>query len=76
MMATQIINQDSVQSCGSNDNYRRVSLFDILFSFLLKKYIASYVCKLRYPLFESSIVLCVTPTYVASMQELIMQGMQ
>ena len=42
------------------------SLYDILFSFVLGKYIVCDVCGLLY----------ITPTYTSSMQELILQGMQ
>ena len=33
-------------------------------------------CGLKSPSFESSSVLCITPTYTSSIQELILQGMQ
>ena len=52
-----------------------VSLSDILFSFMLEKYIVCDVCGLR-SLSESSSVLVITSTYTYAMQELIMQGMQ
>ena len=43
---------------------------------MLEKYIVCDVCGMRFPSFESSSVLYITPTYISSMQELIMQGMQ
>ena len=48
------------------------SLFDILFSFVLEKYIVFDVCGLRSPSFESSSVLYISPT----MQNLILEGLQ
>ena len=53
-----------------------VSLSDILFSFMLEKYIVCNVCGLRSPSIESSGVLYISPTHTSSMQELIMQGLQ
>ena len=52
------------------------SLSDILFSFVLEKYIFCDVCGLRSPWFESSSALYITPTYTSSMQDLVLQGMQ
>ena len=52
------------------------SLSDILFSFMLEKYIGCVVCRLRSPSFESSSVLYITSTYTSSVQDLILQGMQ
>ena len=49
---------------------------EILFSFMLEKYIVCDACGLGSPSFESSSVLYITPIYTSSMQELIMQGMQ
>ena len=46
------------------------------FSFMLEKYIFAGACGLRSPLFESSSVSYITPTWTSSMQELMMQGMQ
>ena len=43
---------------------------------MLEKYIVCDACGLRSSSFESSSVLCITPTYTSFMQELIMQGMQ
>ena len=76
-MLIDVINKGSVPCCGSNDNNStRVSLSDILFSFMLEKYIVFNVFGLRSPSCESSGVLYITPTYTFSVQELIMQGMQ
>ena len=52
------------------------SLSDILFSFVLEKYIVCDVCGLRSPSFESSSVLYISPTDTPSMQNLILEGLQ
>ena len=52
------------------------SLSDILFSFVLEKYIVCDVCGLRSPSFESSSVLYISPTDTSSMQNLILDGLQ
>ena len=52
------------------------SLSDILFSFALEKYIVYDICGLRSPSFESSSMLYISPTDTASMQDLILQGLQ
>ena len=52
------------------------SLSDILFSFVLEKYIVCDVCGLRSPSFEFSSVLNISPTNTSSMQNLILQGLQ
>ena len=52
------------------------SLFDILLSFVLEKYIICDVCGLRSPSFESSSVLYITPTDTSCMQNLILQELQ
>ena len=75
--ANSVINKGSVPYCGSNDNNStEVSLTEILFSFMLEKYIVCDACGLRSPSFESSSVLYITPTCTSSMQELIKQGME
>ena len=75
-MLIELINKDSVPYYGSNHNYSTgVSLSEILFSFMLEKYIACDACGLRPPSVEPSCVLYITPT-VTSMQELIKQGME
>ena len=50
------------------------SLSDILFSFVLEKYVCD-VCELRSPSFESSSVLYISPTDTPSMQNLILEGL-
>ena len=52
------------------------SLSDILFSFVLEKYIVCDVCRLRSPSFESSSVLHIAPTDTFSVQNLILEGLQ
>ena len=52
------------------------SLSDILFSFVLEKYIICDACGLRSPSFESCSVLYISPTNTSSMQNLILQGLQ
>ena len=52
------------------------SLSDILFSFVLEKYIVCDVSGLRSPSFECSSVLYISPTDTSSMQNLILQGFQ
>ena len=77
MMLVDVIIKGWVPYCGSNDNKSTgASLSEILFSFMLDKYIVCDACGLRSPSFESSSVWYITPTYTSSMQELIMQGMQ
>ena len=51
-------------------------LSDILFSFVLEKYIVCDVCEIRSPSFESSSVLYISPTDTSSKQNLILQGLQ
>ena len=73
MMLIEVINKGSVPYCGINDdNSTEVSLSDILFLFMLYKYIVCNVCGLRSPSFVSGGVLYITPTYISSMQESIM----
>ena len=52
------------------------SLSDILFSFILEKYIVCDVCGLRSPSFESSSVLYISPTDTSSMQNMTLEGLQ
>ena len=52
------------------------NLSDILFSFVLEKYIVCDVCGLRSPSFESSSVLYISPTDTSSMQNLILEGLK
>ena len=43
---------------------------------MLEKYIVCDVCRLRFPSFESSSVLYITPISTSSMQDLILHGLQ
>ena len=52
------------------------SLSDILFSFVLEKYIVCDVGGLRSPSFESSSVLYISPSDTSSMQNLILDSLQ
>ena len=63
-----------VNNCMNNST--GVSLSEILFSFMLEKYIDCNACGLRSPSFESSSVLYITPTCTSFMQELIKQRMK
>ena len=77
MMLIEFINKGSVPYCGSNDNNSTgVSLSEILYIFMLEKYVVCDAFGLRSPSFESSSVLYSIPTNNSSMEELIMQGMQ
>ena len=74
MMLIELI---PVPYCGFNDNNSTgVFLSEILFLFMLEKYIVCDACRLRSPSFESSSVSYITPTYTSSMQELMIQRMQ
>ena len=76
MLLIELINKGSVPFGDSYDNNSTgVSLSEILFSFMLEKYIVCDACWLRFPSFESSSVLYITPTCTSSMHELIKQGM-
>ena len=71
-MLIELIDKGSVPYCGSNDdNSTRVSLSEILFSFMLEKNILSAMHVDLDPPPESSSVLYITPTCTSSMQELI-----
>ena len=76
MMLMDIMKKGSLPDSSSTFNSTGVSLTDILFSFMLEKYIVCDGCKLRSPAFESSSVLHITPTCASSMQDLILQGMR
>ena len=77
MMLIELINKGSVLYCGSNNNNSTgISLSEILFSFMLEKYIVCAACGLRSLSSESSSVLYITPTCTAPMQELIKQRME
>ena len=58
MMLIEVINKGSVPYCASNDNNSTgISLSEIIFSFMLEKYIVCDACGLRSPSFGSSSVL-------------------
>ena len=71
-----IIRKGSLPDSNSTTYPMGASLFDLLFSFVLEKYIVCDVCGLRSPSFESSSVLYISPTDTSSMQNLILQGLQ
>ena len=76
-MLIELINKGSVPYCGSNDNnWTGVSLSEILFSFMLEKYVVCDACGLRSSSFEPSSMLYITPTFTSSVQELIKLGME
>ena len=76
LMLINIIHKGSLPDSNSTTYPMGASLFDILFSFVLEKYIVCDVCGLRSPSFESSSVLYISPTDTSSMQNLILQGLQ
>ena len=60
-------NKGSVPYCGHNDNNsRRVSLSEMLFSFMSEKTVCN-ACGLISPSFASSRGVYITPTYNSSM---------
>ena len=60
--------------CPTNANINNKGLFsELLFSFVLEKYIICDICTIKSPAFEATSLLYVTPTDSASMQELLMQ---
>ena len=66
----------SMPNSSSTTSPVGASLSDLLFSFVLEKYIVCEVCGLRSPSFESSSVLHISPTDTPSMQNLILEGLQ
>ena len=76
LMLISIIHKGSMPDSSSTTYPTGASLSDILFSFVLEKYIVCDVCGLRSPSFESSSVLYIIPTDTSSMQDWILQGMQ
>ena len=76
LMLIDIIHKGSMPDSSSTTYPMGASLSDILFSFVLEKYIVCDVCGLRSPSFESSSVLYISPTDASSMQNLIFQGLQ
>ena len=76
LMLINIIHKGSLPHSSSTTSPTGACLSDILFSFVLEKYIVSDVCGLRSPSFESSSVLYTSPTDTSSMQNLILEGLQ
>ena len=62
LMLISIIHKGSMPNSSSTTYPMGASLSDILFSFVLEKYIVCDVCGLRSPSFESSSVLYISPT--------------
>ena len=76
LILINVIHKGSLPDSISTSFPMGASLSDILFSFVLEKYIVCDVCGLRSPSFESSSVLYISPTNTSSMQNLILQGLQ
>ena len=76
LMLISITHKGSLPDSSLTTYPMGASLSDILFSFVLKKYIVWDVCGLRSPSFVSSSVLYISPTNTSSMQNLILQGLQ
>ena len=76
LMLVNIIHKGSMPDSSSTTSPTGASLSDILFLFVLEKYIVCNVCGLRSPSFESSSVLYFSPTDTSSMQNLILEGLQ
>ena len=75
-MLINIIHKVSLPDSSSTTYPTGASLSDILFSFVLEKYIVCDVCGLRPPSFASSSVLYISPTDTSSVQNLILEGLQ
>ena len=75
LMLINIIHKGSMPDSSSTISPTGASLSDILFPFVLEKYIVCDVCGLRSPSFESSSVLYISPTDTSSMQNLILEGL-
>ena len=76
LMIINIIDKGSMPDSSSTTSPMGASLSDLLFSFVLEKYIVCEVCGLRSPSFESSSVLHISPTDTPSMQNFILEGLQ
>ena len=76
LMLINIIHKGSMPDSTSTTSPTGASLSDILFSFVMEKYIVCDVCVLRSPSFESSSVLYFSPTNTSSVQNLILEGLQ
>ena len=75
LMLINIIHKGSMPDSISTTSPTGASLSDILFLFVLEKYIVCDACGLRSPSFESSSVLYISPTDTSSMQNLILEGL-
>ena len=73
LMLINVIHKGSLPDSNSTTYPMGASLSDILFSFVVAKYIVCDVCGLRSPSFESSSVLYISPTDTSSMLNLILQ---
>ena len=76
LMLINVIHKGAMPDSSSTTYPMGDSLSDILFSFVLEKYVVCDVCGLRSPSFESSSVLYISPTDTSSTQNLILQGLQ
>ena len=76
LMLINTIHKGSLPDSNSTTYPMVASLSDILFLFVLEKYIVCDVCGLRPPSFEFSSVLYISLTDISSMQNLILQGLQ
>ena len=76
LMLINIIHKGSMPDSSPTTSPTGASLSDILFSFVLEKYIVCDVCGLGSPSFESSSVLYISPTDTSFMQNLILEGLQ
>ena len=76
LMLINIIHKGSMPDSSSTTSPTGASSSDILFSFVLEKYIVCDVCGLRSSSFESSSVLYISPTDTSPMQNLILEGLQ
>ena len=60
--------------CPTNDNINNKGSFsELIFQFILEKYIICDICKMKSPDFEATSLLYVTLTNSTSMQELLLQ---
>ena len=79
-MSLDIINQGTIDPSFVENNFTStqcgVSLSETLFSYVLEKYLTCNGCGVRSPSFEHSNFVNITPSYGASMRELIMQGLK
>ena len=76
LMLINIIHKGSLPDSSSTTYPTGASISDILWSFVLEKYIVCDICGLRSPSFESSGVLYISPTGTSSMQNFVLEGMQ